>query len=147
MKLNMKSIIAFAALLLTTSVSAQETAEKFAYIYQLDGQGSTAAAAGTVVGSISGTTATLTVTPAEGNYITKDEITVIKTIPGNNAQTRTPEVSSPVEITASSTNVDPSGVTTYTFDASDANFNYEVTANFLSRKDVAEAEIKLPEDA
>ena len=154
MRLNMKSIIALAALLLTTSASAEETsasaeetAEKFAITYQLDGQESTAQAAGTVVGSISGSTATLTVTPAEGNCITKDQITVIKTIPGDNAQTRTPGVSSPVEITASSTTADPSGVTTYTFDASDANYSYEVTANFLSRKDVADALILLPEDA
>lgn len=146
MKQYMKSIIALAALLLTTSASAQETAEKFAITYQLDGQESSAAAAGTVVGSISGSTAMLTVTPAEGNYITKDQITVIKTTLGDNAQTRT-SVSSPVEITASSTTADPSGETTYTFDASDANFNYEVTANFLSRKDVAEALILLPEDA
>ena len=136
---------ALAALLLTTSASAQETAEKFAIIYQLDGQQSSAAAAGTVVGSISGSTATLTVTPAEGNYITKDQITVIKTTLGDNAQSRAAGraagISSPLEITASSATADPSGQTTYTFDALDASFNYEVTANFLSRKDVAGASI------
>ena len=136
---------ALAALLLTTSASAQETAEKFAIIYQLDGQQSSAAAAGTVVGSISGSTATLTVTPAEGNYIAKDQITVIKTTLGDNAQSRAAGraagISSPLEITASSATADPSGQTTYTFDALDASFNYEVTANFLSRKDVAGASI------
>ena len=136
---------ALAALLLTTSASAQETAEEFAIIYQLDGQQSSAAAAGTVVGSISGSTATLTVTPAEGNYITKDQITVIKTTLGDNAQSRAAGraagISSPLEITASSATADPSGQTTYTFDALDASFNYEVTANFLSRKDVAGASI------
>ena len=136
---------ALAALLLTTSASAQETAEKFAIIYQLDGQQSSAAAAGTVVGSISGSTATLTVTPAEGNYITKDQITVIKTTLGDNAQSRAAGraagISSPLEITASSATADPSGRTTYTFDALDTSFNYEVKATFLSRKDVAGASI------
>lgn len=135
MKLSIKSIIALAAMLLTTSVGAQD---KFAITYQLDGAASSAAAAGTVVGSISGTTATLTVTPADGNYITKDQITVVKIISGNEAQdrTRNPQISTPVDITAADANADPSGVTTYTFEVTDAKYNYEVTANFLSRTDV-----------
>ena len=141
MKLYIKSIIAMAALLLTTSAVAQGTDEKFVISYQNNGVDCNEGVAGTVVGSVSGTTATLTVTPVDGYYITKDQITVIKTIPGDNAQTRTPSVSSPVEITASSTTADPSGVTTYTFDASDANFNYEVTANFLSRISIKDAEV------
>lgn len=146
MKLNIKSTIALAAMLLTTSVQAQD---KFAITYQLDGTASNADAAGTVVGSISGTTATLTVTPANGNYITKDQITVTKTISGNQAQdrTRNPEISTPVAITATDANADPSGVTTYTFEASDANYSYEVTANFLSRTDIAGATVALTQES
>ena len=146
MKLYIKSIIAMATLLLTTSAVAAETDEKFVISYQSDGVDCNEGVAGTVVGSVSGTTATLTVTPVDGYYITKDQILVTKLVSGNNAQTRTTGVDTPVEITATNASADPSGVTTYTFDASDANYRYEVKANFLSRKNIADAQILLPED-
>ena len=150
MKLRTKSIITLVAMLLSGigAFAADGTGgQQWTLTYLLDGEASTEANAGTVVGTISGSTATLTVTPAEGNYITKDQITVVRTIAGDYAHTRSAEISSPVEITATSQTADPSGKTTYTFDASDPNFNYEVTANFQSRIDVADALILLPEDA
>ena len=150
MKLRTKSIITLVAMLLSGigAFAADGTGgQQWTLTYLLDGEASTEANAGTVVGTISGSTATLTVTPAEGNYITKDQITVVRTIAGDYAHTRSAEISSPVEITATSQTADPSGKTTYTFDASDPNFNYEVTANFQSRIDVADAQILLPVDA
>ena len=150
MKLRTKSIITLVAMLLSGIGAFAEDGtggQQWTLTYLLDGEASTEANAGTVVGTISGSTATLTVTPAEGNYITKDQITVVRTIAGDYAHTRSAEISSPVEITATSQTADPSGKTTYTFDASDPNFNYEVTANFQSRIDVADAQILLPEDA
>ena len=141
MKLNMKSIMTIAALLL---LSASAWAQgQFTVDYKLNGNASTAGAAGTVVGSISGTTATLTVTPADGNYITAGDISVVKTVPGNVAQGRyrAPGVGSVVAVTATNASADPSGVTTYTFDASDANYNYEVTANFRPRTSVEGATV------
>ena len=147
MKLYIKSIIAMAALLLTTSATAAETDEKFVISYQSDGVDCSEGVAGTVVGSVSGTTATLTVTPVDGYYITKKQIIVTKLVSGDNAQTRTSVADTPVEITATNVSADPSGVTTYTFDASDPNYRYEVKANFLSRKDIDDAQISLIEDA
>jgi hypothetical protein len=149
MKQFFKHILTIVALLLSTSAWAQDSGDKFTYVYQLDGEASTAAA-GTVLGTISGTTATLTVNPADGNYITKDQITVIKTVLGNKAQGRTrttPDISAPVEITATDASADPSGVTTYTFDASDENYSYEVTANFLSRINIADATVTLTQES
>ena len=149
MKLRTKSIITLVAMLLSGigAFAADGTGgQQWTLTYLLDGEASTEANAGTVVGTISGSTATLTVTPAEGNYITKDQITVVRTIAGDYAHTRSAEISSPVEITATSQTADPSGKTTYTFDASDPNFSYEVTANFQSRIDVKDAQILLTEN-
>ena len=80
MKQTKKYIITMAALLLSVTIWAQG---KFTYIYQLNGASSTAAAAGTISGGISENgTATLTLTPAQGNYINADYITVVKTLSG-----------------------------------------------------------------
>lgn len=153
MKLYIKNIITLAALLLTPAAWAQQDKQPeldvldltvFSFSYQLDGIESNSEAAGQAEGIISNGTATLTMTPAEGNYITKDQITVTKTIDGGDAQTRNTTFNVPVEITASDVSADPSGATSYTFDASDENYKYEVTANFLSRIDLSEATVAAP---
>lgn len=140
MKQTKKYIITMAALLLSVTIWAQG---KFTYIYQLNGASSTAAAAGTISGEISENgTATLTLTPAQGNYINADYITVVKTLSGGNAQTRIGTAEN-VSITASNANADPSETTTYTFAVEDANYDYEVTANFQSRTNISSATVAL----
>ena len=140
MKQTKKYIITMAALLLSVTTLAQG---KFTYIYQLNGASSTAAAAGTISGEISENgTATLTLTPAQGNYINADNITVVKTLNGGNAQTRIGTAEN-VSITASNANADPSETTTYTFAVEDANYDYEVTANFQSRTNISSATVAL----
>ena len=140
MKQTKKYIITMAALLLSVTIWAQG---KFTYIYQLNGASSTAAAAGTISGEISENgTATLTLTPAQGNYINADNITVVKTLNGGNAQTRIGTAEN-VSITASNANADPSETTNYTFAVEDANYDYEVTANFQSRTSISSATVAL----
>lgn len=140
MKQTKKYIITMAALLLSVTTLAQG---KFTYIYQLNGASSTAAAAGTISGEISENgTATLTLTPAQGNYINADNITVVKTLSGGNAQTRIGTAEN-VSITASNANADPSGETTYTFEVTDDNYDFEVTANFQSRTSISSATVAL----
>lgn len=140
MKQTKKYIITMAALLLSVTTLAQG---KFTYIYQLNGASSTAA--GTISGEISENgTATLTLTPAQGNYINADYITVVKTLSGGNAQTRIGTAEN-VSITASNANADPSETTTYTFAVEDVNYDYEVTANFQSRTSISNATVTLAE--
>ncbi len=114
----------------------------FTVNYQLDGESTTA-----TVGEVTYSNGTITVTPADGYYLTAEDLKVIKTIDGQYGQTRTdPSIDATVAITATDANADPSGVTTYTFTVTDEKYDYEITANFHSRKDVAEALIALPED-
>jgi hypothetical protein len=146
MKLYIKSIIAIAALVLSsTNVWAEE---EFTFIYQLDGSASTEAAAGTVTASISGSTATLTVTPKEGNYFEAKDIKVYKTIDGQFAQSRRRaynNIGAPIELTLQGT-ADMTGETIFTFEITDENFDYEVTANFKSLIDISNATVTLEED-
>lgn len=92
--------------------------------------------AGTVVASkaAAGQTCTLTVTPASGYYLTKDNLTAVTVVSGDALQGPRRGIdikSEPVEITASDATADPSGVTTYTFTMpADGNIGVEVTADF-----------------
>jgi hypothetical protein len=91
--------------------------------------------AGTVTPSISQGKCTLTVTPANGNYVTS--VTACSIVTGNMAQGRTRGPGfdiSAIEVTASPSNTDPSGETKYSFDMPADGSNVEVTVNFLSRK-------------
>ena len=140
MKQTKKYIITMAALLLSVTTWAQG---KFDYVYKLNGASSTAEAAGTINGEISENgTATLTLTPTQGNYINAAYITVVKTLNGSNAQTRVSTAEN-VNITANNANADPSAPTTYTFAVEDANYDYEVTANFQSRTSISSATVIL----
>lgn len=142
MKNYLRSIIA--VVVLTLFPTHSWAAKEFTFIYQLEGEASTAAATGTITASISGTTATLTVTPVEGNYIEIDDISVVKTIDGANAQTRAPGFEEPIEIALSGT-ANPTGETTYTFTVTDDTFDYEVTANFRKLIDISGATVTLEE--
>ena len=138
-----KFIAIIAVVLLSTTTRAEERS-RFSFVYQLNGNSSTKTDAGSIVGSISedGKTATLTINPAEGNYITADNITVIKTISGNQAQTRT-GLADKLKITPTNADADPSGETSYTFAVEDANYDYEVTADFQSRTSISDATVTL----
>ncbi|MBR2113877.1 MAG: hypothetical protein IJ929_04310 [Prevotella sp.] len=91
--------------------------------------------AGTVTKSVSDQgVCTLTVTPAQGYYLTADKLTAIATLSGEAMQA--PKRSLPISdgtvltITPDSENSDPAGVTKYTFQMPDEAFNVEVTAEF-----------------
>ena len=150
MKLRTKSIITLIAMLLS-SIGALAQTPGTLISYKLDGEDSNAAATGIVECTFSGTTATIVCKPIEGNYITADDITVYKTVNGSKAQTRETGIeSSPVAITAASTNTTPRAESSYTFTAEeDPNLTYEITANFHALKDLStDAQITLtPEGA
>ena len=92
---------------------------------------------GTVTSSISEGVCTLTVTPASGNYVTVDCITAYSSVTGNMAQNRTRDPgldNSPIAVTASAPDADPSGETKYTFNMPHDGSNVDITVNFQSRK-------------
>lgn len=104
------------------------------------------AAEATDPGTVTYENGTITVTPANGFYLTAEDLTVINIIDGGKAQTRTTELSSPITIKATDPNADPSGVTTYTFEVTDESYAYEITANFHSRTDISKATVSPAED-
>lgn len=136
MKQMIKYTLAIAAMLL---VSLGAVAGKTATVaYQKDGT----ACAQDEVGTVAYSNGTITVTPKEGFYLTAADLTVIKTIDGSNANTRT-SINTPVTVTATDPDADPSGVTTYTIPADVAadKYDYEITANFHTRISIATATI------
>ena len=135
MKQMIKYTLAIVAMLL---VSLGAVAEKTATVtYQKDGT-----ATQDEVGTVTYSNGTITVTPKDGFYLTAADLTVIKTIDGSNANTRT-GINTPVTVTATDANADPSGVTTYTIPADVAadKYDYEITANFHTRISIATATI------
>lgn len=131
MKQYMKSVMTMALMLLFVSGAwaADVNIKK-----QLNG---TATETGTVTSDISNGVCTLTVTPPDGSYVTKDFITASSSVTGGMAQTprRDPGLdNSTIAVTASDDNTDPSGVTKYTFEMPADGSNADVTVNFQSRK-------------
>ena len=170
MKLRTKSIITLVAMLLggIGQVVAQDEKPLWppqtTTIIQLNGSSKSADAAGTLTVSISNpdenngkATATLTAKPATGNYITKDQIAVIRTIDGRYAQTREASIdNTPLELTEITPNDDPSGKTEYTFEIEATHransraewqgfiyYDYEITANFQSKIDIKDATVQV----
>lgn len=90
---------------------------------------------------------TLTVTPAEGNYVSMEYITVVKTISGNLAQSRrrAPDVAEPISVTCLTDIEDITGTNQYTFPMPGDEYEVEVTVNFQARTSIADAEINLEE--
>ncbi len=131
MKQSMRSVMTMALMLLFTSGAwaADVTIKK-----QLNG---VATESGTATKSISEGVCTLTVTPPDGSYVTKDFITAYAVWNGNMAQTprRDPGlVDNPIAVTASDASADPSGETKYTLTMPTDGSDVEVTVNFQSRK-------------
>lgn len=90
-------------------------------------------------------TCTLTVTPAEGYFVAKDNITAIKTTDGGNAQTRTPDFNTPIEISGDEIAIGPDGKN-FTFQVpSQTEYDVEVTVNFQATIDIKDAVITLSE--
>ena len=90
-------------------------------------------------------TCTLTVTPAEGYFVGKDNITAIKTIEGRNAQTRTPDFNTPIVISGDEIAIGPAAKT-FTFQVpSPTEYDVEVTVNFQATIDIKDAVITLSE--
>ena len=144
MRYSIKQLVMTVALLLSTTMAW--AASEVTIIQKLNG--STSSSAGTVTQSISGGKCTLTVTPAEGNYITVDFITAERTVSGGIAQAprrRTPGMDNNITVTAESSSADPSGVTKYTFDMPGADYDVEVVADFQKRTSISGAVITLTE--
>ena len=152
MKLRTKSIITLVAMLLSGIGALAEDgtgSPQWTVSYQYDGTASTSDATGIVECTFSGTTATIVCKPVEGNYITAEDIIVEKTVSGDKAQTRETGIdSTPITITAASTNTTPRAESSYTFTAeADPNLTYEIKANFHQLKDLdVYALIALPEN-
>ena len=133
MKQYMKSVMTMALMLLFTSGAWADPTVNIKT--QLNGGDNNAA--GTVTPSISNGVCTLTVTPASGNYVTKDFITASSSVTGNMAQTprRDPGLDvSTIAVTALNASADPSGETKYTLTMPADGSNVDVTVNFQSRK-------------
>lgn len=90
---------------------------------------------------------TLTVTPAEGNYVSMEYITVVKTISGNLAQSRrrAPDVAEPISVTCLTDIEDITGTNQYNFPMPGDEYDVEVTVNFQARTSIADAVINLEE--
>ena len=140
MKLYIKSIIVFAALLLVSQNAV--AGGDYSVIYKLDGISSSEGTAGTVTYS----EGKITVVPTDGNYLTLKDLTVFKTINGQHAQSREKAPgydNTPLTLTALDASADPSKQTQYTFDIPGTEYDYEITANFHSRISIANANITL----
>lgn len=87
---------------------------------------------GEMTSAIEGNICTLTATPAYGYSITAENITVVKTLLGDEAGAprHAPVIAEPIALTATNPDADPCGVTTYTFQMPEKPFDVEVTANF-----------------
>ena len=133
MKQYMKSVMTMAMMLLFTSGAwADPTVNIKTQLNGVDNN-----AAGTATSDISNGVCTLTVTPASGNYVTKDFITASSSVTGNMAQTprRDPGLDvSTIAVTALNASADPSGETKYTLTMPADGSNVDVTVNFQSRK-------------
>ena len=137
MKQTTRYIFALAAMfLLTIGTMADNTA---IVIKQINGS----AAGTTNPGEVTYSNGTITVTPTDGYYLKASDLTVVKIIDSQNAEARrrSPGINNTIAVTATDVSADPSGVTTYTFTVTDTKYDYEITANFHSRTNIAGATV------
>ena len=154
MKNYIYSIIAMAALLVfsTSNVLAAGIIKVNGTTVYTGGQGAAqpspySGTEGTVSAVVAENTltCTLTVTPVEGYFVAKDNITAIKTTDGRNAQTRTPDFNTPIEISGDEIAIGPDGKN-FTFQVpSPTEYDVEVTVNFQATIDIKDAVITLSE--
>ena len=142
MKQTMRNIVAALALLLT-SVGAW-AADQVIVITQFNGNATTTA--GTVTPTVANGVCTLTVTPANGYYLTVNNLTATKIVDGGEAQARQylPSVDKEtLQITATDASADPSGTTTYTFQMPQNGFDVKVVADFQKQTDITNYTVTL----
>ena len=142
MKQTTKYILALMVMILSvTGVMASGNAT---YIKKIDGVATGTTDPGSVALSVSGTTGTITVTPASDYYLTVTDLAVIKTVDGSNAEARRRvPINNPIVVTATNATADPSGPTTYTFTVTDPTYDYEITADFHTRTDISGAVVSV----
>lgn len=137
MKHNMNRILTTMALLVLTTMTAW--AEQKVNITV------TPANSGSVTYAVSNGVCTLTAKPADGYYITVDNLKAVATLDGGAVQTpqRRIEVVDGTELEVTpATGDDPSAETTYTIVMpEDANLNVEVTAEFQARTSIEGATV------
>ncbi len=137
MKHNMNRILTTMALLVLTTMTTWAEQKVNVTI--------TPANSGTVTYAISNGVCTLTAKPADGYYLTVDNLKAVATLDGGAVQSprRRIDVVDGTPITVShATGDDPSGETTYTLAMpADANLNVEVTAEFQSRTSIEGATV------
>ena len=143
MKQYMKSFLVTIALLWTTiGTWANGTV---VIVKQVNGVEAAEASPGEVQSSVSGTTCTLTVTPASNYYLIG--ITAVRTIDSNNSQgrTRVPGIDEgSIAVTAAADNpTDLSQPTSYTLTMPDSPYDVEVRANFGTRTTISAEHITL----
>ena len=145
MRYSMKQFALTVALMLSTTM--MWAADEVVIIKKLNG--TTNSNAGTVTSAVSNGKCTLTVTPADGNYITVDFITAERLVSGNMAQAprRRIGMDNMLTVSAVSSSDDPSGETKYTFDMPGADYYVEVIADFQSRTSISGATITLAQTA
>ena len=89
----------------------------------------------------------LIVTPATGNYVTVNQITVERIVDAGIAQARrraTPDFDNQITVTAENPDADPCGSTSYTFTMPESTeYDVEVTVDFQSRTAITNATITL----
>jgi len=143
MKQYMKSFLVTIALLWTTiGTWANGTV---VIVKQVNGVEAAETSPGEVQSSVSGTTCTLTVTPASNYYLIG--ITAVRTIDSNNSQgrTRVPGIDEgSIAVTAATENpTDLSQPTSYTLTMPDSPYDVEVRANFGTRTTISAEHITL----
>ena len=143
---NFKQMLLIAALLLSIGASAQSSGERITVVIQLDGTTVTTGG-GAVSVNVSGNSAELTVTPAEGNYFETTDLTVMKHTVADIAQSRrrsapaAPDYDETVSISADAGNT-LTGASKFTFALDDdENILYRVTADFHARTSIATATV------
>lgn len=137
MKHNMNRILTTMALLVLTTMTAWAEQKVNVTV--------TPANSGSVTYAVSNGVCTLTAKPADGYYITVDNLKAVATLDGGAVQTpqRRIEVVDGTELEVTpATGDDPSAETTYTIVMpEDANLNVEVTAEFQSRTSIEGATV------
>lgn len=145
MKQTITKFMGIAALLLLSATAAFAEGT-VTIVKQLNGTANESAGTVEYVVNQSNNQCQLTISPAEGNYITAEYITVEKLVSGNLAQSRrAPGLSEAIEVTATDATANASGTTTYTFQMPSSSYDVEVTANFQSRLSISDAAITLAE--
>ena len=140
MKHNMNRVLSVVALLMLTIGAWAAQAQEVTIVKNPTN-------GGTVTSSVTEGVCTLTVTPADGYYLTVANLTAVKVISGSVVQAparRSIDIDENVTITPTNESADPSGVTTYTFPMpTDENISVNVTAVFQARTSIANATINL----